>query len=158
VGDKATAKAMTGAYKYALRQTFCIETGDDPDKDPSVDQERASKPFKEFDPADGQASPLVREAREAAAEHGLPTDEFGPPHPAEEIHSQLAQDDDLTFDLGTKASIPEGGRHMQAKFSGSCKRCDAPLDEGDTIYYHRDSKAAYCAVGNNPCAPEGVTA
>lgn len=34
-GDKATNKAATGAYKYALRQTFCIETGDDPDKDPS---------------------------------------------------------------------------------------------------------------------------
>lgn len=31
--DKATNKAMTGAYKYALRQTFCIETGDDPDKE-----------------------------------------------------------------------------------------------------------------------------
>lgn len=31
-GDKATNKAMTGAYKYALRQTFCIETGDDPDR------------------------------------------------------------------------------------------------------------------------------
>lgn len=31
--DKATNKAMTGAYKYALRQTFCIETGDDPDRE-----------------------------------------------------------------------------------------------------------------------------
>jgi hypothetical protein len=34
-GDKSLNKAMTGAYKYALRQTFCIETGDDPDKHPS---------------------------------------------------------------------------------------------------------------------------
>jgi hypothetical protein len=32
-GDKAGNKAMTCAYKYALRQTFCIETGDDPDRD-----------------------------------------------------------------------------------------------------------------------------
>lgn len=39
-GDKAVNKAMTDAYKYALRQTFMIETGDDPDKDAS--QERAS--------------------------------------------------------------------------------------------------------------------
>jgi hypothetical protein len=31
-GDKAASKASTIAYKYALRQTFCIETGDDPDK------------------------------------------------------------------------------------------------------------------------------
>lgn len=30
-GDKAFNKAMTGAYKYALRQAFMIETGDDPD-------------------------------------------------------------------------------------------------------------------------------
>ena len=30
-GDKANNKAMTCAYKYALRQTFMIETGDDPD-------------------------------------------------------------------------------------------------------------------------------
>ena len=34
--DKKSYKAMTGAYKYALRQTFMIETGDnDPDKTPS---------------------------------------------------------------------------------------------------------------------------
>jgi hypothetical protein len=31
-GDKATNKASTCAYKYILRQTFCIETGDDPDE------------------------------------------------------------------------------------------------------------------------------
>ena len=34
--DKKSYKALTGAYKYALRQTFMIETGDnDPDKTPS---------------------------------------------------------------------------------------------------------------------------
>lgn len=32
-GDKSGNKAMTCAYKYALRQTFAIETGDDPDRD-----------------------------------------------------------------------------------------------------------------------------
>ena len=31
-GDKSANKAMTVLYKYAMRQTFCIETGDDPDK------------------------------------------------------------------------------------------------------------------------------
>jgi len=44
-GDKSVNKAMTDLYKYALRQTFMIETGDDPDKDasePAVKQE--SKP------------------------------------------------------------------------------------------------------------------
>lgn len=42
VGDKAAPKALTGAYKYALRQAFCIETGDDPDNESSVGQERQS--------------------------------------------------------------------------------------------------------------------
>ena len=43
VGDKATNKALTGAYKYALRQTFCIETGDDPDDFASDKMERERK-------------------------------------------------------------------------------------------------------------------
>jgi hypothetical protein len=40
--DKASYKAATGALKYALRQTFLIETGNDPDdvKPPSL-KERA---------------------------------------------------------------------------------------------------------------------
>lgn len=47
-GDKALNKAMTGANKYALRQAFMIETGDDPDKYPSredggVDDDRPKK-------------------------------------------------------------------------------------------------------------------
>ena len=33
--DKAAPKAMTGALKYALRQAFMLETGDDPDRDAS---------------------------------------------------------------------------------------------------------------------------
>ncbi len=41
VGDKASNKAMTAGLKYALRQTFLIETGDDPDKHSSQEQERA---------------------------------------------------------------------------------------------------------------------
>lgn len=43
VGDKACNKAMTGAYKYALRQTFVIETGDDPDYQASEGQQRARR-------------------------------------------------------------------------------------------------------------------
>jgi hypothetical protein len=40
-GDKAAPKALTGAYKYFLRQTFLIETGDDPNRYASADQEAA---------------------------------------------------------------------------------------------------------------------
>lgn len=39
-GDKAFNKAMTAAMKYALRQSFVVETGDDPDDTPSHEQER----------------------------------------------------------------------------------------------------------------------
>lgn len=48
VGDKTLNKAMTGAYKYALRQTFAIITGDDPDASASEPRgnlrERLSEP------------------------------------------------------------------------------------------------------------------
>ena len=47
-GDKATNKAMTVAYKYALRQTFLIETGDDPDFTPSDELERAIEREREI--------------------------------------------------------------------------------------------------------------
>ena len=39
-GDKAGNKALTGAYKYAIRQSLVIETGDDPDNFASASQER----------------------------------------------------------------------------------------------------------------------
>jgi hypothetical protein len=42
-GDKSVNKAMTGAYKYALRQAFLIETGNDPDEVPSDQQQRATR-------------------------------------------------------------------------------------------------------------------
>lgn len=42
-GDKSANKAMTGLYKYAMRQTFCIETGDDPDKFASPEQKEEAK-------------------------------------------------------------------------------------------------------------------
>jgi len=44
-GDKSANKAATGLLKYALRQTFLIETGDDPDEHNSAEMERNG--FKE---------------------------------------------------------------------------------------------------------------
>ena len=41
-GDKAANKAATGQLKYALRQTFLIETGDDPDGHDSKQMERST--------------------------------------------------------------------------------------------------------------------
>lgn len=57
-GDKASNKAMTGAYKYALRQTFCIETGDDPDD---------SRPENDMAPRGNQAPAPNGAARPAPA-------------------------------------------------------------------------------------------
>lgn len=54
-GDKALPKALTGAYKYAIRQTLCLETGDDPDLEPSAEQERSG--------ASGATLPPVRRTR-----------------------------------------------------------------------------------------------
>lgn len=39
-GDKAHYKAMTGALKYALRQSFAIPTGDDPEADAQPTRKR----------------------------------------------------------------------------------------------------------------------
>ena len=61
VGDKSSPKALTGMYKYALRQTFCIETGDDPDNFASEQQERNTKQ---------QAQPAKKTLVEAATELG----------------------------------------------------------------------------------------
>jgi hypothetical protein len=71
--DKSCNKAMTDALKYALRQTFLIETGDD-DPDKFAPGERAAKqepPKQESPPSNGKpandhAPALSKEAAEAA--------------------------------------------------------------------------------------------
>jgi len=55
-GDKSANKAMTGLYKYAMRQTFCIETGDDTDK--YATEERA--------PVESKPAPTEAERKDKA--------------------------------------------------------------------------------------------
>jgi len=62
-GDKSAPKAMTGAFKYALRQAFCIETGDDPDQHAS--EERHTAPQQRRPPPTTQA-PTQRTAPQPA--------------------------------------------------------------------------------------------
>jgi hypothetical protein len=62
-GDKASNKALTGAYKYALRQTFCIETGDDPDN--HVSEPRAAAQ-KKVNPATGEITNGTRQPAQPA--------------------------------------------------------------------------------------------
>lgn len=42
-GDKSLPKALTIAYKYALRQTFLLATGDDPDKETHEERQKSSR-------------------------------------------------------------------------------------------------------------------
>jgi len=79
-GDKSQNKALTGAYKYALRQTFCIETGDDPDKESSDHMERSTeKKAPEKKAAGADASPKKTQAAlvNYAASKGLDIDGLG---------------------------------------------------------------------------------
>ncbi|HEY1066995.1 MAG TPA: ERF family protein [Pirellulales bacterium] len=77
-GDKGCAKAMTIAQKYALRQAFLIETGDDPDRTPSEEadphewQKRKAAATASREP---QPTPEQREA--AAVEAILLAEEDG---------------------------------------------------------------------------------
>lgn len=70
-GDKAFNKAMTGAMKYAMRQTFCVETGDDPDDTPSHEQERrpAQQQAPQSKPAQQPAPVPVADNLQLRAKH-----------------------------------------------------------------------------------------
>lgn len=66
--DKAAYKAMTGALKYALRQTFLIETGDDPEKDTNEPPARSPAPSPSSrPPAETGARPTAPPAPAAPA-------------------------------------------------------------------------------------------
>jgi hypothetical protein len=45
--DKDAYKAMTGAYKYVLRQVFAVSTGDDPERDRKREPERRQQKPKQ---------------------------------------------------------------------------------------------------------------
>lgn len=78
IGDKAGNKAATGAYKYALRQTFCIETGDDPDKDPSEEQTRARADAKKpAAVAEAKTSPVAKRTPPAKKTEAKPDEVSG---------------------------------------------------------------------------------
>lgn len=62
-GDKSVNKAATGAMKYALRQTFMVATGDDPDATDSDAQTRSTK----SDPADDKKKPDAKQTQKQQA-------------------------------------------------------------------------------------------
>lgn len=69
-GDKACNKCQTAAYKYLLRQTFMISTGDDPDHTASVETKQTqqkSAPRQQPASENGQ-SPECKKINAMAAE------------------------------------------------------------------------------------------
>ena len=64
-GDKATNKAMSAAYKYALMQAFAIPTEGDNDADATT-HEVAARPFNPLETDQAQA--MLGRLREAALE------------------------------------------------------------------------------------------
>ena len=82
-GDKTLNKCMTAAYKYALRQSCMISTGDDPDKDTSNETAAAEK-AKHPSTASKQTSKPER-PRAGAAEAAAASDQAATP--AEKSHT-----------------------------------------------------------------------
>lgn len=54
--DKGAYKLMTGAIKYALRQSFLIETGDDPEKEADATEKRRALTDDEKDAIIGEVN------------------------------------------------------------------------------------------------------
>src|SRR3990167_199841 len=77
-GDKSANKAMTGLFKYAIRQTYMIETGDDPDKQASEEGGQRSKSAKVTAPPvpDGDSRIWSVAQRDALIKAGLAKNEF----------------------------------------------------------------------------------
>lgn len=94
-GDKSSNKAMTGGYKYALRELFMIETGDDPDKDPSVEAALAKKQPK-------QSAPVRKyDLVEMAASLG---EKLGNPNLTADALKRHMQEINITLTAGDRAS------------------------------------------------------
>jgi hypothetical protein len=136
-GDKATNKAMTGMYKYALRQTFCIETGDDPDKERSQERQPARQDAAPQPPAttgNPQPATTTRQttgngngktngaSKQTPAPEPPPPDEMGEP-PAPDIDDASKVSMAIANDLAFEKSLPVGTilktlRWSKAKFEG----------------------------------------
>lgn len=89
-GDKTLNKCMTAAYKYVLRQTVMISTGNDPDNEESQESTQTARrpqqqPTRPAQPADeGQAKPDTSAARaqviaKIKADWALRGESFGVP-------------------------------------------------------------------------------
>lgn len=89
-GDKAVAKALTSAMKYAYMMSLAISTGDDPEADRSVD-ENTYVEEDDIEPVNQQ--------------HQLPPRQSPPVQPQQRQRQQPIRNNNLTcYDCGAKIS------------------------------------------------------
>lgn len=127
VGDKSANKAMTGMYKYALRQTFMIETGDDPDKEASVPASTNRQP------ATHVSSQKWESIQQEMIEGGLAANEFA-------ANGILAQFADVAAD-GTN------GNAWKLWFAKQYRK-EKDANGGDSAKAFEAAKASYLAAVN----------
>ena len=90
VGDKSGPKAMTGGFKYLIRETFMLETGDDPDKDASEPRaaEGSASHQDARSPATGPQAAPEGQGRPAAAHRPGKAGRGGPNQSCERCGAQ----------------------------------------------------------------------
>jgi len=113
-GDKATAKAMSVAFRTALLQTLCLPTDDtDPDADTYVRSEApkpATKPAPQREAPKTDRAPLGSKARPAeekpaqAGAGGISEKQMGF---IRKLASEVGSDDDLLHNLAGKSSLKD---------------------------------------------------
>ena len=130
-GDKSAAKALTGAYKYALRETFCIETGDDPDSAAS-EERRASRPQEAH-----RGAPATRPPQRTAPPRQAP------PRPARE-----PGDDDGYYDAPPDSTAGTQGAHGPQQ---DCPECGG---QGATMQYWKPGEKSPDLQCNAGCEEE----
>ncbi len=74
VGDKSCNKAMTGAKKYAIRETLLLETGDDPDEQSSERQERGKKKTQKRKSPNGRNTKKSKSKKKSKAKKDIKKD------------------------------------------------------------------------------------
>lgn len=112
-GDKATAKAMSVAFRTALLQTLCLPTDDtDPDADTYVRSESASisKPAQKSAPASQSASeraPLGSKAQQSDKPQNAGAISEKQMGFIRKLASEVGSDDELLHNLAGKSSLKD---------------------------------------------------
>ena len=111
-GDKAVAKALTSAMKYAYMMSLAISTGDDPEADRSVDENTYIE--------DNDLEPVNQQTQQTPPQQIPPVQQRQQPQPQQRPRHQTVRNNNLTcYDCGAKISqkvadysADKFGRHL----------------------------------------------